>query len=239
MKEYHSIPGAAAHGTPKGRPGIGFKKYDGSNLRFEWSQKKGWHLFGTRRRLFDKSDPEYGCAIDVFLNKYATGIEAVIRKDKHFRGVREVICFAEFFGPWSFGGQHDPAHPALDPRWSQGTHLGPHTGQNDPKDVVLFDVNVHKKGLMPPRDFVNTFGHLPVAEVVYEGNLNQEFIKDVREGTRTVPGWVSTVPLFEGVIIKGLDGKPPHGIWMAKIKTLAYLEELKKRFAADWESLWE
>jgi len=241
MKEYLSIPGADAHSAPKGMSCIAFKKYDGSNLRFEWDRKKGWHMFGTRRRLFDRSDPEYGCAIDIFLNKYASGIEAVIKKEKHFRGVREVICFGEFFGPYSFGGQHDPAHPALDPRWTAGDHLanpgGP--GSNDPKDVVVFDVNVHKKGLMTPREFVNTFSHLPVAEVVYEGNMNPSFIKDVREGTRTGPGWILTAPLVEGVVCKGLTGKPPHGIWMTKIKTYAYLAELKKRFDKDWSQYWE
>lgn len=239
MKEYPSIPGATAHAAPKGMSCIAFKKYDGSNLRFEWDRKKGWHLFGTRRRLFDKNDPEYGIAIDLFLNKYASGIEAVIKKEKHFRSVREVVCFCEFFGPWSFGGQHDPAHPALDPRWSEGTVLGPHSGKNEPFDVVMFDVNVHKKGMLSPREFVNMVGHLPVAEVVYEGNMNPSFIKDVREGTRTAPGWISTTPLFEGVVCKGLTGKAPHGIWMAKIKSLAYLEELKKRFAKDWEQFWE
>lgn len=239
MKEYLSIPGADAHAAPKGSSTIAFKKYDGSNLRFEWSAKKGWHLFGTRRRLFDHTDPEYGVAIDIFLQKYASGVETVIAQDKHFRGVREVVCFCEFFGPWSFGGQHDPAHPALNPKWGEGTVLGPCTGLNEPKDVVMFDVNVHKKGIMPPRDFVNTFSHLSVAEVVYEGNLNPTLIKDVREGTRTGPGWISTVTLEEGVVCKGLTGKPPHGIWMTKIKTLAYLAELKKRFAADWQQFWE
>jgi hypothetical protein len=239
MKEYLSIPGVNSHTATKGHSCIAFKKYDGSNLRFEWDRKKGWHLFGTRRRLFDKSDPEYGCAIDLFLNKYASGVEAVISKEKHFRGVREVICYAEFFGPWSFGGQHDPKHPALDPRWTQGTALGPPNADNSPKDVVIFDVNVHKKGLLSPRDFVNYMGHLPVAEVVYEGNLGPQFIEDVRQGTRTAPGWVSNVPLVEGVICKGLIGKAPHGIWMTKIKTNAYLEELKKRFDKDWHLYWE
>src|SRR3990167_7944393 len=98
MKEYPSIPGASAQGSPVGLPCIAFKKIDGSNLRYLWSSKKGWHLFGTRNRLFDKSDPEYGCAIDIFLNKYASGAESVIRKEKHFRGVREVICYCEYFG---------------------------------------------------------------------------------------------------------------------------------------------
>lgn len=222
MKEYPSIIGAGRHTAPKNLPCIAFYKYDGSNLRFEWDRKKGWHLFGTRTRLFDKSDPEYGCAIDIFLNKYASDLEQIFKKEKHFFGAKEIICFAEFFGPYSFGGQHQEDHPAV--------ILGGCKDKNEPKDIVLFDVNVHKKGFLTARQFVNFFSGITVAQVVYEGNLNQQFIQDVREGK---------YPVFEGVVCKGLVGKAPHGIWMAKIKTNKYLEELKVRFAADWEKYWE
>jgi hypothetical protein len=96
--------------------------------------------------------------------------------------------------------------------------------------MVLFDVNVHKKGLLPPRQFLDTFGHLPVAEVVDEGDFTAAFVQDVRDGK---------YPVGEGVICKGLDGLAPHGIWMRKVKTLQYLDELKRRFAADWQRYWE
>jgi hypothetical protein len=36
----------------------------------------------------------------------------------------------------------------------------------------------------------------------------------------------------EGVICKGGTG---HRLWMGKIKTLAYLEELKRRFKDKWK----
>lgn len=218
MKEYHSIPGATAKGTPQGHPCLAFRKYDGSNLRFEWQAKKGWHLFGTRHRLFDRTDPEFGDAIDVFLARYADGVEEAIRRHKELRGAKEVVCFCEYFGPYSFGGQHDPKHPAV--------ILGGCKGENSPKGLVMFDVNVHKKGLLPPTTFLHVFENLPIAEVVYAGNMNQEFVEDVRAGK---------YPVVEGVVCKGVIGKAPHGIWMAKVKTRAYLEELKRRFAADWE----
>ena len=38
---------------------------------------------------------------------------------------------------------------------------------------------------------------------------------------------------------KGLVGKAPHGIWMRKVKTRAYLEELRRRFGADWQQYGE
>ncbi len=215
MKQYPSIPGFSAQDAVKGLPCIAFKKYDGSNLRFKWKPKKGFHLFGTRSRLFDYRDPDFGCAIEIFIRKWAGEIEKVIASNKLFRGIQEVTCFCEFFGPYSFAGQHDPKHPALN------------CPNNDPKSLVLFDVNLHKKGFLFPRDFLKAFGHLPIAEVVYEGNLNQSFIQDVREGK---------YPVFEGVVCKGINKK---NLWMTKIKTLSYLEELKKRFSSDWSLHWE
>jgi hypothetical protein len=218
MKEYPSILGPT--GAPE-LPCIAFKKYDGSNLRFLWRRKGGWCQFGTRRRLFTEHDPEYGQAVGLFLRKYAEGVERTIRGDAHFRQAQEVICFCEFFGPNSFAGLHDPAHPVLAAAGVAG---------NEPKDLVLFDVNVHKKGLMAPRHFLEMFGQLPVAEVVYEGLLSPQFIGDVRGGK---------YPVREGVVAKGLEGKAPHGIWMRKIKTSTYLEELKRRFGAEWEQYGE
>ncbi len=206
MKQYPSIPGVNGQGSIKGLPCIAFKKYDGSNLRFEWQIKKGWHLFGTRKRLFDHSDPEFGSAIEIFQNKYALEIEKLITKNKYFRGVKEVICFCEFFGPSSFAGHHHPT---------------------ETKDLILFDIHLHKKGLVPPRDFIKLFNHLEIAEVVYDGNLNQSFIEDVQQ---------SKYPVFEGVVCKGVHN---NKLWMTKIKTFTYLEELKKRFSKDYQQYWE
>lgn len=210
MKEYHSIPacGHSWEDAPICLPCIAFDKLDGSNLRFGWYRKSGWIKFGTRHHLFDQTDPEYGQAIDIFLNKYADPIEKIIKENKIIRGANEVICFCEFFGQNSFAGKHEAT---------------------DQKDLVLFDVNVHRKGIIPPRDFVNIFGHLHIPRIVYEGNLTGEFIKDVRE---------SKYDVFEGVVCKGLNGKPPHGIWMYKIKTYNYRDELKRRIS-NWHNHWE
>lgn len=205
MKEYLSIPSAA----PNNKYCWAFYKEDGSNLRFLWTKNSGWCRFGTRYHLFTKDDPEYGCAVDIFMGKYAADIEHLIKNEKYFRHCREVICFCEFFGPNSFAGQHEPS---------------------DEKDLVLFDVNVHKKGLLPPAEFVKTFSHLHIPEIIYQGNLTAEFIRDVRNGM---------YPVKEGVVCKGCDGKPPHGIWMMKIKTNAYREELVKRYHANWMKFWE
>lgn len=202
MKEYPPIPGSSR--APH-EPCIAFDKLDGSNLRFEWHRKRGWNKFGTRTRLFDATDPIFGSAISIFLTKYASAIEQMLRHNKLLRNVTELICFAEFLGPNSFAGQHVAT---------------------DSKDVVLFDINLHKKGFISPRDFVNEFGHLHIPRVVYEGNLNKSFIEDVRS---------NKFDLSEGVICKGESG---HKLWMCKIKTLQYLEKIKARLE-NWEDYWE
>jgi hypothetical protein len=177
MKHYPEIPGPS--GAPVGEPCIAFEKYDGSNLRWEWSRKRGWHKFGTRTQLFDRTDPTYGPAIPIFLN--TMGDEIARRANAIERGVQRVIVFTEFLGPGSFAGKH-----VLE----------------DPKELRLFDVNLYKRGIMPARQFVQEFGDLPyAARVVYEGNFGREFVRAVREGEYPVKegvvakgdGWMAKV----------------------------------------------
>jgi hypothetical protein len=204
MKEYPSIPGSAQ--APR-KPCLAFYKYDGSNLRFEYSKKQGWHKFGTRHQLFDKTHEVFGSAVDIFLNKYAQTIEDLRKQE--FRESQSVIVFCEFFGKESFAGQHKP---------------------DDPKDLMLFDVNFHKRGIMSPRDFKDFFEGKDVAQVVYEGNLNEEFIAAVKENR------LDGVTLNEGVVCKGGSG---HDVWMAKIKTNQYFDKLKAVYADGWKQYWE
>lgn len=158
MKEYPQIAGS--NKAPIGEQCIAFVKYDGSNLRWEWSPKKGWYKFGTRSRLFDTSDEIFGEAIPLFQD--TLGPEIIKRCQEIERGLQNVIVFTEFFGPNSFTGMHNPS---------------------DPKELKLFDVNLYKRGIMKPRHFLKYFGDFPfAAKVVYEGSLNHEFISDVRNG---------------------------------------------------------
>lgn len=199
MKPYPSIPNSDKF---IGLPTIAFHKYDGSNLRFEWSKKTGWYKFGTRTRLFDINDPEFSAAIPLFKERFGEPLSHLF--SKVFK-CDNAIVFCEWFGPNSFSG----------------IHL-----KDDPMQLVLLDVNVHKKGFISPSSFVEIFPRIvPSAEVVYRGVLGEDFVKSVREQS---PG--------EGVVCKGGEG---HGIWMCKIKTNAYLEKLKEKFGHTWKTYWE
>ena len=75
--------------------------------------------------------------------------------DPAFRGVERFLVFCEWFGARSFAGLHE---------------------DGDPMELVLFDVNAHKRGLLGPGQFLAHFGHLPVAESVYEGEMDEGLI---------------------------------------------------------------
>ena len=112
MKEYPSILSAgdllARSEDHLGRPFMAFDKLDGSNIRAEWDRKKGWHLFGSRRRLLDASQPLLGQAIQLILDGYGDGLAKVFTDDPLLSHPKEATAYFEFLGPHSFAGLHDP-----------------------------------------------------------------------------------------------------------------------------------
>lgn len=195
MKQYLEIKGP--NKAPRENC-IAFYKYDGSNIRAEWTRKRGWDKFGSRKVLIDRTHP-LGDAIDIFLNTYGDDLEKIFKKDKLFRNCHSVTVFNEYFGPNSFAGWHHP---------------------DDEKEVVLLDVSIHKKGIMSPNDFIKMFGHLKIPAIIYRGKFNESFIEGVKEGFYSV---------IEGVVAKGNlpHGRPPHNLWMAKVKTRQWIDKLK------------
>ena len=173
-----------------------FDKLDGSNIRAEWNKKRGWYKFGTRTQMISESNPNFGDAIPIFLNKYGDDLDKVFRKN--YSNIQSIVIFGEYVGENSFSGQHDP---------------------NDEKDIVLFDVNLYKKGFISPKEFIDNFGHLDIPDVVYKGEYNDDLITDVRDNI-----W----NLKEGVICKGVrKTKGNEIVWMTKIKTNEWLQKVK------------
>jgi hypothetical protein len=94
---------------------------------------------------------------------------------------------------------------------------------NDEKELKLFDVHVIKKGLLEPKEFLKKFDKLDFcAELLYEGKFNKQYIEQIRQN---IDG-----SLEEGVVVKGGRG---HNLWLSKIKTLAYLDKLRKHESFD------
>lgn len=197
MKSYPSIP----HYDKEfiGRKIWAFDKLDGSNIRFEYSRKRGWYKFGTRKEMIDENTPIYGKAVTIFLDKYSDDLARIFRKE--YSNIQSFIVFGEFVGENSFAGQHN---------------------FDDKMDVVMFDINIYKKGLIHPRDFIDKFSSLHIPDVIYVGDYDEDLINNV---TNNIWG------LKEGVICKGaLKRKGNDEIWMTKLKTKKWLLDVKNKY---------
>lgn len=184
-----------------------FDKLDGSNCRAEWSKKRGWYKFGSRNVMIDKNTTELGQSIDLFLNKYADGLEKVF-KEKDYRNSDIYTVFFEFVGENSFAGKHDP---------------------NDIKDVVLFDVCQYKKGFVAPKPFIENFGHLGIPNIIYRGIYNYDFINDVRNNIYNLKEGVICKGTFKS--------KSGDQIWQVKVKTNEWLSKIKSIYGAKYLEL--
>lgn len=189
---------------------IAFDKLDGSNIRVKWTNNKGFTLFGSRHCLIDNTHPHLGEVVEIFNRDFNNILDNYFRKEKEFRNQREIIVFGEFLGPNSYAGIHNAS---------------------DKKEFYVFDVLVGHKNqyFISPQEFVKTIANIvQTPKVVYSGNLNDQFIADVRNNKYN---------LKEGVICKGTEksGAFRGKIWMCKIKTQAYLDSLKAKFGAEWE----
>jgi len=205
MKKYPSIP----HLTSDiiGKYGYVFPKLDGSNLRFEYNPKKGWVKFGTRERQIDKTDNQFGKAIDLFEAIYMDSWSEWLKKN--YRN-KSVTIFAEYWGPGSFAGSHiDYMH------------------RLDMIDMYFNDT----EEFIHPKEFCRT-QYNPINEPIFVGPITQELVDCVRTGMYDNSLELPDDQPFEGVVIKGVENGE---IWRCKLKTERYIQELKDIFDSDWK----
>ena len=174
-----------------------FLKYDGQNFRAEANFKRGFYKFGSRTQMVNEKDELFGEAIKIFMNKYSDGLMNVFSKKYGKDKFAKFTVFGEYFGENSFAGRHL---------------------ETDKKDLILFDVNIYKKGFVLPQRLIDDFGHLGLPNLIYEGELTEEFIEDVKS---------NKFNLKEGVIAKGED-------IAVKIKTRDWLNKVKTQLGEDF-----
>lgn len=198
MKQYDSIE---YYGDYWGLPVVAFDKLDGSNIRVEFSQKRGFYKFGTRKTMISDTTEDFGIAVDLFLNKYNESLSQIF-KSRDYRNVLSFVCYAELVGTKSAFGMHD--------------------FKNDKFDIVLFDVDMYKKGYVPPKQFVKDFQAAGIPRIVYEGNLNRELVERVK---------INEFGVSEGVVAKGLikTKKGVPQIYVCKIKTNDWFVRLRNK----------
>lgn len=199
MKQYPTIPG----GVRRGVPVYIFDKLDGSNVRAEWSRKRGWHKFGRRHGLLDDSNPILANeAQDLMLDSYGDDLGAIFRKQRWDRA----IAYFEFHGPNSFAGHHE----------------------EEPHKVTLIDVSVHRKGILEPRKFLKLFDQLPAGlpTLLHHGNFTADLQAEVANGT--LDGMT-----FEGVVGKGKNVSPGRPLmfkwkslaWLERLKGICKTDD--------------
>jgi hypothetical protein len=174
-----------------------FDKLDGSNIRAEWNQKRGFYKFGKRTGLLDDTNLILKRAPDLIIATAADKLDHLFRDRKWER----VVAFFEFHGPRSFAGQHEP---------------------DDEHVVSLIDVSVHRKGILVPNQFMELVNDadVPHAAMLHHGSIDAEFIRQVKDGT--LKGMT-----FEGVVCKGglvspglpLMFKLKSDAWIAKLRS--------------------
>lgn len=200
MKSYPSIPGDILRGTPF----YIFDKLDGSNVRAEWTRKRGLHKFGKRNGLLSSDwdpTPFLSEAPDLMREKYGDDIARICRSNRWDKAT----FYFEFFGPNSFAGWH----------------------VEEEHDVVLFDVAVHRKGFLSPKQFLKNFGDLHTAELLHYGNFTLDLQQQVEEG-------VLEGMTFEGVVCKGQKSTKKGSMpMMFKRKNVAWIQRLRERCGED------
>jgi len=193
MEQYPSVSRNISYDIPI----YAFDKLDGSNIRVEWTLKNGFSKYGSRKVLMDETHEFLGDAVGLFETKYSDSLSGIFKDERW----QKVTCFFEYHSPNSFAGFHAPE-----------TH-----------DVTLLDVNVYKKGFLPPNEFVRTFKDVDIPRLLRRGNVNATFEEEVRSGT--LEGMT-----FEGVVCKAMVKRK---FWLFKIKNRAWIDKLKERCDGD------
>jgi hypothetical protein len=160
MKKYPKIPTRLDK-----EPSLGyvtkfwvFDKLDGSNIRVEWSAKRGFYKYGTRKRLVGCDDPIFGKVLDIAKNNEKQFAE----KFKEMR-VQRAVCFFEFWGERSFAGTHN---------------------QNDEHTLSLIDISVEGHGILEPDIFCNFLEDTDIrhAKLLHLGRFTEEIKEKIKKG---------------------------------------------------------
>lgn len=198
MKEYPSIDKACVD-----KEVYVFDKLDGSNIRAEWSKKKGFWKFGTRRQVLGESTDEIWNEAPILIKeKYERDLHDLFVKERY----QKAVGYFEFYGDNSFAGNHaDEQH-----------------------QVTLFDIRADKKGILLPRDFLRMTEEkgIETAKLLCYGKANMLLVDQVRNGT--LEGMTC-----EGVVCKAQEYKTPGIPWMFKIKSDEWLFKLVKKCNGD------
>ncbi len=169
---------------------IGFNKLDGSLIRAEWKDVKGFYKFGRKNALLDDTNPVLKEAPSLIERDYGF-LKTVFQEFGWMRGV----CFFEFAGRNSFAGQHQDEH----------------------HKVSLIDISLHPKGLVDPKELA-LMDVVGGSKVLHRGPVTREVIKSIFH--RRMKGMTLEGVVFKRINSKGHREmfKTKSEFWYEKLK---------------------
>ncbi len=199
MKSYLSIPTISTYLISSGKKipfdltaknWIGFDKLDGSLIRTEWKQGRGFYKFGRKNGLLDDSNPVLLEAPEIIKKDY-NFLRTVFREF----GWTRVIAFFEFTGRHSFAGTHaDEQHT-----------------------LTLVDLSVYPKGFVDPKELA-VMDASGGAKVLHKGPINKLLIENIYN--RRLKGMTFEGVVFKRMNKKGVREmfKSKSQVWYEKLK---------------------
>ena len=219
MFHYPKMPNAQGTQLEPGETVWIQDKLDGTNLAWEWNAKRGWHRQGTRTRLFDASDLQFGFT----LGKQFPELLAQCKGFEHFIQLyraKTLTIVTELYGDGSFAGSHNGE-----------------TGR-----LYLLDMLVDNRFLLP-KEIYGDLQETPET-IGYHGKLENDipyfhapriFNTRATWNEQLVAELRGYKEVNEGFVVKSAERR---GVW-AKVKTYAYMERIKAKRPDNWKEFWE
>lgn len=136
-----------------------YDKIDGSNIRVEWTKKRGFHKFGSRKQLL-ASDQGLISKAPGLLLAYAEKLENYLIGHLH---TDRAIVYFEFYGENSFAGSHETT---------------------DNHKLAVLDIEIYKKGFIHQDEYLYMAENHDIPTPLHWGKMiiTPEFEKRVRNG---------------------------------------------------------
>lgn len=219
MRHYDTINRIQDDGTLLGEEVAAYNKLDGQNICIKYSPKrKSFEQFGSRKRVFDENDEQFGDAVKWFKNScYPELLSNIVtensKKKGLFQGVDEITFYFEWYGENSFAGVHVP-----------GEEL----------KLALIDIFIKKKGyieLKPLQELFYSHKEIIQPELIYRGKLTKDFISDIQNNDWTQAG-CKFPEVKEGVVCRRTTLLKGQKLPKVKFKTKWWMNELYKKYDA-------
>ncbi len=220
MRHYDSINRIQDDGFLLGKSVWAFNKLDGQNFAVKYNPKKNiFDSFGSRKRIVDENDEQFGNAVKFFKNSgIPETLSELVKKNKGkngvFAGVDEITFYFEWCGEHSFAGKHD---------------------SSDILHLYLIDVFLKKKGYIEPKPYYDIFckdERLDTPELIYKGVLTNTFVKEIWDNDWTKQD--CRYPMVkEGVVCRMSSLLKGQRMPKVKFKTKWWIDKLHELYTEE------